>query len=181
MKKAGLIAGALAVGMIAVGILDGKRNMKRDEAKTPVDGIDPRRFAVLEAARGEIGIQDPQKYWADVLPEHPGFNGDWCGGFALWAIRQAGIAPNIHWEIGKGFCYRLPITHDPKPGDVAYFDKPYQHHAIVESVGEYMVTTIDGNQPGSQVVRRTRPLDKVTAFYSIDPLLNESDTSRARA
>lgn len=142
----------------------------------PVTPVDNPRQAVVNAAASQLGIQDPSKYWSEVVPTAPGFKGDWCGGFALWCVKQARLAPDMYWEIGKGFCYHLPITKDPFPGDIAYFDQPYQHHAVVESVGNALVTTIDGNQPGSQVVRRTRPISKVTAFYSIQPLIDNGQS-----
>jgi hypothetical protein len=172
-KKA--IAGIGLVGLGAIVLSMGKiEQVKRDqlEPKTPTDDDLRVRMQVVNAAISQIGPQDPQKYWLDVVPEHPGFKGAWCGGFALWAIRQAGIAQDVHWEIGKGFCYQLPITKNPLPGDIAYFDQPYQHHAIVESIQDDSVNTIDGNQPGNQVLRRTRPIETVTAFYSIDPFIH---------
>jgi len=176
MKTGKLAVGGLglvALGAVVLGM--GKREqVKRDnlDPKTPVSG--DTRQTILAIASSQIGPQDPKRYWADVIPEHPGFSGAWCGGFTLWVLHQAGIAKDISWEMGKGYCYRLPITDDPKPGDIAYFDKPYQHHAIVESVSGNVLTTIDGNQPGESVARRIRPRDSATAFYSIEPLLSAS-------
>lgn len=164
--------GLVALGAVVLGM--GKREqVKRNQLdpKTPVEGI---RQTILSVASNEIGPQDPKKYWLDVIPEHPGFSGAWCGGFTLWVLHQAGVAKDISWEMGKGYCYRLPITNSPLPGDIAYFDQPYQHHAIVESIDGNVLNTIDGNQPGNTVARRTRPRDTVTAFYSIEPLLSAS-------
>lgn len=170
-RKAGVLAGLLAAVMVGVAVLDGKKNMKTLEPLTPVDN--PRQ-AIVDAAASQIGVQDPAKYWGEVLPSAPGFKGDWCGGFALWAVHQAKLAQGVNWEIGKGFCYHLPITTEPRPGDIAYFDQPYQHHAVVEAVSAALVTTIDGNQSGSTVQRRTRPRKSVTAFYSVQPFIDQA-------
>lgn len=165
------------IGLVALGatffIMGKGEQVKRDqlEPRTPSEPDLDARLRVVNMAISQIGPQDPKKYWDDVIPGNQGFSGAWCGGFALWAIHQAGLAREVNWEIGKGFCYQLPITKEPLPGDVAYIDQPYRHHAIVESIQGDMVNTIDGNQPGNEVRRRTRPIEAVTAFYSIDPFV----------
>lgn len=135
------------------------------------------REKIVEAAEGQLGEQDPDKYWAIVQPAMVKTGAAWCGGFALWALKQAGLAGNIDWSIGKGFIFKgnngrqLPVTHAPKPGDIAYFNN-LQHHAIVKEVNGNELITIDGNQgPGEQVKLRTRGLNDATAFYSIEPLI----------
>ncbi len=173
MKSSKLAIGGLGLvtlGAVVLGM--GKKQQMNRDALTPNEFELDARHKVLFYASHEIGPQDPKKYWLDVLPEHEGFSGEWCGGFTLWALHQAGLAKDINWEVGKGFCYRLPITMEPMPGDIAYFHKPFQHHAIVESVDGNSVTTIDGNQPGNTVARRLRPRESVTAFYSIEPLIS---------
>jgi hypothetical protein len=132
------------------------------------------RQKIVEIARSQLGPQNPDKYWAVVQPALMGnpTTISWCGGFALWALHEAGIAQNVMWKIGKGFTEinGLPRTKNPQPGDIAYWDQPWQHHAIVASVHDGMVTTIDGNQtPGESVQEKTRPLSSATAFYSIQP------------
>lgn len=138
------------------------------------------RVRVVAAAEGELGEQDPSKYWEEVLPEHQqgtGFKGHWCGGFALWCLRQAGLARNIDWQIGRGFCFQLPRTSSPEPGDIAYIDQPFQHHAVVVTASGNSVTTVDGNQPGSSVQLRTRPRSAITAFFSIEDLIQEANAA----
>jgi hypothetical protein len=132
------------------------------------------RKRIVLIAENELGQQDPQKYWSEVIPGAAGttFTGDWCGGFSLWVLHQAGIARDVPWEIGKGYLFRLPTTRDPQPGDIAYMDQPYQHHAVVVSSDGANVTTVDGNQPGSMVKLRTRPLSAWTAFYSVQPWID---------
>lgn len=129
------------------------------------------RQRIVRAAEGELGPGDPPKYWRSCKVAGPPFPKHWCGGFALWAIHQADVALDVAWKIGLGFCevQRLPRTTQPKPGDVAYKDKPFQHHAVVASVSGDTVTTIDGNQP--HCARRQKKLSAWTCFYSIEPLL----------
>ena len=147
------------------------------------------RQNVVAAALSQLGTQDPLKYWRGVLPDT--FNEfqlelyaksrDWCGGFALWCLKEAGLASDITWQDGRGFCYELTMTTEPKPGDVAYFAHPYQHHAIVESYDRQtgVLVSIDGNQgaptvPGTKITavsERERRATQATAFYSIESLI----------
>lgn len=142
---------------------------------TAIFSSDPRK-KVVSIARGEIGPQNPDKYWAEVQPALMGNPTGiaWCGGNALWVLHKAGLT-DIMWEIGKGFAAKhLPTTRDPKPGDIAYFDQPFQHHAIVEKVEGDSLYTIDGNQsPGEQVLPKIRKKNSATAFYSIQPLIDK--------
>lgn len=108
--------------------------------------------------------------WEDVLESTPPYPPAWCGAFALHCLRKAGLT-DWHWKIGLGFCYRLPQTNKPEPGDIAYFDT-YQHHAVLESVEGDTVCTIDGNSTGNVVARRTRSIHDATAYFSIAPLLS---------
>lgn len=119
-------------------------------------------------------------YWADVLHQaetapHPK---EWCGAFALWALHAAKLGLELRWRFAtatdprSGFLYALTRTHDPKPGDIAYLDKPWQHHAIVYSVEGDTVHTIDGNQgPARPIQTHEAPLSHWTAYYSIESLL----------
>jgi len=136
------------------------------------------RTKLLQIAVNEEGSADPLKYWQGVTTPQMATEAvsrklAWCGVFALWALKQAGIVPGTtSWVFGKGFVgpLGLPATKTPQPGDIAYIDQPYQHHALVISVNEDgSVTTVDGNQPTVQI--RKRPRGSFTAFYSIEPLL----------
>ncbi|HXJ47944.1 MAG TPA: CHAP domain-containing protein [Candidatus Acidoferrum sp.] len=132
-----------------------------------------RRARIVEIARAEKGAGRVEEYWKDVLgpswvgphPQH------WCGAFALWCLHQAGIAHDVRWVVGKGFLYHLH-TKDPwraQAGDIVYFDKPYQHHAIFADRIGATIDTIDGNQPG--VTERLRHLTGGIAVFDITPLL----------
>jgi len=136
------------------------------------------RDKIIGAALRELGEQNPDKYWSVVQPGLVGSGAAWCGGFALWVLKEAGLAGDLDWEIGKGFIFKgaggraLSQTKEPQPGDIAYFAEPFQHHAIVKSFDGETLETIDGNQgPGEQVKVRTRNPKEATAFYSIEPLI----------
>src|ERR1041385_3662009 len=93
------------------------------------------RITVVKAAASQLGVQNPNKYWSLVNPGLVNSGKAWCGGFALWALKQAGLAKDLMWHTnanheGYGFAevYGLPRTKSPLPGDIAYYDQPYQHH-----------------------------------------------------
>lgn len=149
------------------------------------------RQRIVEIARAEIGPSGKGSkkvvaYWRDVLP--PSWNDaqvkqysskEWCGGFTLWCLHQAGVARDTYWKDGLGYLEvkRLPKTRDPKPGDIAYFPAPFQHHAIVERLANGGLHTIDGNSLEKKgafangVWPKHRPFPHGAIFYSIDPLL----------
>ena len=140
--------------------------------------MDLRRSAIVAAAVSQIGPGDIPKYWASCgikpAPKPSEKGGQWCGAFALWCLHQAGVALNIPWLIGIGFCAvrgrELKITKTPQPGDIMYLDKPWQHHGVVESYENGVLTTIEGNTPTVQ--RRVRTDLTGLVFYSIDRFLN---------
>lgn len=163
--------GLSKVWAIPAAILTGLLLAFKTRREGPVD----KRAAVVAAAVGELGKSDPQPYVDDALGYHTEASYSWCGLFALWVLHRAGLAKSWRWELGRGFLYRLPRVPPntfPKPGDIAYFDQPYQHHAIVESVDPIAmtVTIINGNGTNGVVTRSTVPISEPTAFYSIDPL-----------
>jgi len=140
------------------------------------------RDAVVQIARAEVGLSDASKYWRDVLTSGPPYPPHWCGAFALFCLRQAGLT-DWHWEIGKGFLWRLRRTLDPQPGDIGYQDAPFQHHFVVTEADKHTLESVDGNQgtPGVQVRHRAVGSPKF-AFYSIASLLHETtDTDPAPA
>jgi hypothetical protein len=143
-----------------------------------------RRRAVVSVAEAELGVGRAPAYWRDVLgqewrgpyPQH------WCGAFALWCLHQVGLALSVRWLVGKGFCevQRLPKTTTPLPGDVAYLDKPFQHHAVVKAVEGEFVVTIDGNQGGpTPVQEKRRKRSAITCVYSIAPFLSAAELEPA--
>lgn len=129
------------------------------------------RESVVEHASAEIGNSIPTKYWKNVLPTANQYPPSWCGAFALWALHQAGLAKDINWIIGIGFLFKLPQTTAPKIGDIAYFSVN-QHHAVVSAVNtDGTVSLINGNGQDAKVSLSKIHRNKVTAFYSIQPLI----------
>lgn len=140
------------------------------------------RARIVALMASEIGPGDTDAYWkaCGIGPPYPVRNtatGHWCGAMALWAIKtalkQVGYTLPVNWRIGLGFAevgpMKLPRTKAPQPGDVAYTDQPFQHHAIVESLRDGTLVTIDGNQP--DVRRKTRPAPAGIIYYSIAPYI----------
>lgn len=144
------------------------------------------RDRVIEIAQAEIGPQTKGSakvygYWRDVLPatltdaqvKHFAAKAEYCGGFALWCLRQAGLAKDVDWKIGQGFLYQLPQTRTPSRGDIGYLPQPFQHHLLFAYEHDGKVHSIDGNQP--DVREKTRPRQGMV-FYSIQPLIDAVET-----
>jgi len=139
-----------------------------------------RRELVAHYARRELGRKDVIAYWSVAFGATSGgvTRLAWCGVFALWALKKAGLTDAV-WVIGRGFLrdLKLPTTESPKVGDVAYF-RANQHHAIVvgerDVFGERHVELINGNGTGGVVTASISPVSAVTAFYSIEPLVKKA-------
>lgn len=121
----------------------------------------------------------PALYWSQVLdPPDPTYRGDWCGGFVLRNLKQAGLAKHTPWIIGEGFIWpsRLPRVAEPQPGDVLVVPDPFEHQAMVISYEPTtrMVTSIDGNTPGIKPVVRFVGNGNIE-FYSIQPFVDEAE------
>jgi len=175
--KTGVILAGVGLTLLAIFGLRKKAPLDNkpfdDEPVTNPDIPDDEtrtRKRIIEVARNELGPQNPDKYWVETAPGLTGTNAAWCGGFALWVLHEAGVGVDVPWVIGKGFCFRLPQTTNPKPGDIAYFDRA-QHHAIVVSVDDGTLHTIDGNQPGETVAERSRLRGEARAFFDVGPLI----------
>lgn len=139
-----------------------------------------KRMAIVETALNEVGESDSSKYGAA-----PGV--DWCGIFDLWVYHENGVLTDVEWayaedvsgdgKIDFGFLMvppnALPMTNDPEPADIAYFNTN-QHHAMVREVREDEVDLINGNGKGGKVTLSTVPRSKVTAFFSVAPYLKDS-------
>jgi hypothetical protein len=142
------------------------------------------RLRVIEYASSQIGTTDPRPYWLDAYGFIPSPLGNyaWCGVFALWALRQARLTSR-RWVAGLGFIYvdangkasktpwlrQLAPSEVPAMGDIAYYDQPFQHYALVEEVSGDRVHVIAGNTPN---VSRSQPLlSKATSYFSIASIL----------
>lgn len=137
---------------------------------------DPRRKAIVDYALSQVGAGDEPAYWVSSgLPADT--HADWCGAFVLACFHAASVALDVKWRLGIGFIYseHLPQTKDPQPGDVGYYDKPYQHHDLVVSLENGILTTVDANAPG--VKKSVRPVPSGAVFYSIDKFLGAQPPS----
>ncbi len=151
----------VALVFLAAGIAAGFALWPRDK-----------RARVVAIAKRELGNGDASKYWSVVYPgKFVSSAISWCGGFALWALRMAGLT-TANWIMGDGFIspLMLPVTNSPKPGDIAYFTKN-QHQAIVEKVEGNNIYLVNGNGDGGKVSPSVVNRSSVAAFYSIEPLL----------
>ena len=140
----------------------------------------PCRELVLWFAYSQLDQRDPSPYWLDAYGQLPDVDTRaWCGVFDLWCLRQAGLT-NWHWEAGKGFASRLHQTSEPQPGDVVYFDKPYQHHALLVKVDGDLLHLIQGNYgaPGRVALSIVSRRQKRPLFYSIAQLLPKTRSAK---
>ena len=136
------------------------------------------RAQVAAAAASQVGKTDARPYIEDALGQSSSDDFEWCGMFALWALHQAGLLPDVFWEIGTGFAsqhLRQIVSSKLGPGDVVYWDQPYQHHAVVEWVDHArgLMSTINGNGSGGAVTRVVRPIAGADGYYSISRLVGE--------
>lgn len=108
---------------------------------------------------------------------------DWCGGFYLWALKVAGLAPpTLFWKFdgtGIGSAKLMP-TNNPKPADLAYFKKN-QHHALIEAVDGDTIHLINGNGGGKGITRSSVSRKQVAGFFSVEPLLQQAPGSGLNA
>ncbi|NTW51005.1 MAG: DUF4157 domain-containing protein [Chlorobiaceae bacterium] len=108
-----------------------------------------------------VWSDDVIKYLGPGLPS-------WCGIFATYCIKKAGI--NIgDWQMGKGVSAygTLKQTATPQPGDIGYIDQPFQHHCIVSKVDGEMIESIDGNSGlFSEIIENKRPRKAFTGFFT---------------
>lgn len=125
-----------------------------------------------------------RRYWAEVFTgrddAHPL---EWSGSFTLWCLHKAGIAIELAQSLippRYGFRWalrELGPAERPLPGDVAYRNRPCEHHAVVICALDETVVTVDADQGGAApIMRKQRPLSHWTGFYSIDPLLPRGES-----
>jgi len=118
--------------------------------------------------------------WSDQTIKYnpqPGMNGlpHWCGIFALWAIKSAGVDVGT-WVRGPGISgtrgLRPVNAKNVKVGDIGYLggEDQHQHHFVVAGISSdgKTITSIDGNSvPDSTVSQgKTRSITEITAFFT---------------
>ena len=167
--------GLVALTALGAGVLYLKRSSLFGNTEASLRG------KVVQAAISQLGRSDSTPYWMNVLGTPSKLS--WCGAFALWALHQAGLALNKNWIPGKGFILTwpnpLPATHTPKPGDIAFFTS-YQHQAVVSAVyPDGTVGLVNGNGANGTVSPSRTLASNVTAFYSIQPFINQALSAKA--
>lgn len=99
----------------------------------------------------------------------------WCGIFALWAVKTAGMAVGT-WKMGSGISavsgFRAIAPTTVAPGDVGYVNNGFEHHFVIEKVvedqlGVKWASTIEGNgDPSSNFNFKSRRLSDFAAAYT---------------
>lgn len=191
-RAASLLLGLLAsVGLLVLIATTGKTPTMPGIPNPPIPTSDDHavRNRIVAQALSQLGATDPSPYWLDAFGSVPSSKLAWCGVFALWVLRMVALTSR-KWVTGKGFLYvndagastskpYLPIVKVPAIGDIAYFDKPYQHYALVEEVDGDTVHLIAGNTPNVGRQQTTISSGKAV-FFSVAPLLPSSTpTNRA--
>jgi hypothetical protein len=115
--------------------------------------------------------------WSDSQVREYAKTREWCGGFALHALRLGG-ATQAHWKDGVGFIgpLGLHVTHTPNPGDIAVKAHPFAHHMVIEAynnAGDWW--DFAGNTAEGAARHHHTSIEGIT-FYSIGPLLPEGET-----
>lgn len=143
------------------------------------------RDRIIEIAEAEIGPQAKGSdkvfgYWRAALPPEwtdaqvklYAKTREWCGGFTLWCLKQAGIAQDVSWKDGIGYLgpAHLKQTRTPSRGDVGVKPHPFAHHWLFKYEYDGWFYGIGGNTPG---VKEQRFRKDQVVFYSIDPFLPE--------
>jgi hypothetical protein len=180
----GLLGALAAVGLLVSFTTTGENPMPGiPNPPIPTDEDFEIRNRIVAQAASQIGSTDPSPYWLDAFGSVPSSKLAWCGVFALWVLRMVGLTAR-KWVAGKGFIFvddagnaaakpYLPIVKSPAMGDIAYFDKPYQHYALVEEVDGDTVHLIAGNTPNVGRQKTTISSGKAV-FFSVAPLLPSS-------
>lgn len=173
-SKAVVALGAVALVGAAAALAIKSRKSERP-AQPPPGPRTASRADVVNIARAELGQRDGSKYWTEVLaagqekPPHT-----WCGAFLLWVLRVAGVTDWTYDPAGAWF-FRLPITQDPQPGDIVFFEDK-RHVAMVDAVSAdgQRLKLIDGAGTGGAVSTRTVDRSAPSSIVSIEPLVGQA-------
>lgn len=153
---------------------------------------------ILNRAIGEVGITEYPANSNKVKyntwyygKEVSGAAYPWCMTFIQWLFKDSGLLPiktascsALYNEFKK----RGQIVADPEPGDIVFFkwntsNYPCQHVGIVLNVGGSAIISIEGNTSinsndnGGSVMRRSRPRNKSIVAYARPRYENVPTTS----
>ncbi|MBI3071307.1 MAG: hypothetical protein HYY84_04185 [Deltaproteobacteria bacterium] len=94
----------------------------------------------------------------------------WCGIFATWATKAAGVT-GVKWGVTQsgwgpvGFGKSRTDFANLQPGDIVVFKGNAVHHALVESLTADSISTIDGNVDKQEIKRKTRKRSSLWYYY----------------
>ncbi|MDP2887493.1 MAG: DUF4157 domain-containing protein [Bacteroidota bacterium] len=158
--------GNMGKGETIVSIARSKLGKVKAKEGLPGDGGKQLRFGhetlleIFHLAAPGVWSDDVIKYLGPGLPS-------WCGIFAVYCIKKAGIDIGT-WQMGKGVSAfgKLKQTESPQAGDIGYMDAN-QHHAIIVKVEGDMVHSIDGNSGlQSEIIENKRPMKAYRGFFT---------------
>ena len=147
---------------------------------------------LLDLAASQIGYREGKtnitKYGAWYPSGGASYNGyAWCAMFISWCARHSGVPdtviPNfascslgINWFKERGLWHEDDGNYNPRPGDLLFLDTydptTYRqdgapdHVAIVESVSNTTIYTVEGNTINNMVERRERPRNETILGFA---------------
>jgi hypothetical protein len=133
------------------------------------DLIDFFKYSGAEASPSYSEASNALKY-RDTGVKVNGAVKHWCGIFACYVVRQAGITV-ARWTLNGGKIYNLSLNWGNagmQPGDIAMIVAG-NHHFIVTDVdyGSKTMKTVEGNTSGQYIRSRSRKTTEPYAYYSI--------------
>jgi hypothetical protein len=140
----------------------------------PPDSKGRRRRQGWERLQTYFTLAAPGQFSNDVVV-YTGPISDWCGIFALWATKTAGLDVGT-WKRGQGIASvdGFKRVASPKQGDICYKEyvngRKTQHMNLAASVdsSKKTVSTIDGNDSGGTITgpSKEKSWSEFDAFYS---------------
>lgn len=172
------LTGNMSKGETIVSIARSKLGKVKAKEGLPGDGGKQLRFGhetlleIFQLAAPGVWEDDVIKYVTPGLPS-------WCGIFAVYCIKKAGIDIGT-WQMGKGVSAfgKLKQTESPQAGDIGYMDAN-QHHAIIVKVEGDMVHSIDGNSGlQSEIIENKRPIKAYRGFFTASHNASTGDVQK---
>jgi hypothetical protein len=164
---AGVRAYVVSTAQSYVGTVHARRPGEADETGRHVRTGWETLLEIFHNAAPGLWHDDVIKYYTGYEEGHLP---SWCGIFATHCLLLGGAGVGT-WHVGVGISGVGGIvqTHDPKPGDVGYFDA-HQHHCVIESVDGDTITSIDGNSGmDSEIIGHTRHRGEFAGFFTAFP------------
>lgn len=107
------------------------------------------------------GVQVPGKR----IPQ-PGTGGvSWCGIFATWCVRRAGV--ETKWVAGMGptGLFKVAGSVGMQPGDIAVEKGDTVHHYVVASIAGDQIVSVNGNSDAQSILVKPKTRAGVWYYY----------------